>query len=258
MSSSIYNEDCLVTMSRMPIGAVGMVLTSPPYNTSRDCGRYTLADAKTGYPSYRYDQHSDGMTDEEYEAWTVKLFLEFARVVNLGGCVLYNLSYGRNGASAMLRTVARVTGETPWRCFDILYWKKRNALPDNQSRNRLTRIVEPVFVFVREGEEKVFHANKRQTSLRASGQAMYSPIFNVFEAANNDGENKLNKAAFSTEFVSRLLDIYAQPEVVVYDPFCGTGTTAVACRQRGLDFVGSEISAAQCAFAERRLQGVLL
>jgi DNA modification methylase len=45
----------------------------------------------------------------------------------------------------------------------------------------------------------------------------------------------------------------------VYDPFLGSGTTAVACKKLGIDFIGSEISKEYCDIAESRLaQGVLL
>lgn len=30
-------------------------------------------------------------------------------------------------------------------------------------------------------------------------------------------------------------------DIVVYDPFMGSGTTGVACRELGVDFVGTEI-----------------
>lgn len=33
----------------------------------------------------------------------------------------------------------------------------------------------------------------------------------------------------------------------------GTGTTAVACKEMGCTYLGSEISKAQCEFAENRI-----
>ena len=40
---------------------------------------------------------------------------------------------------------------------------------------------------------------------------------------------------------------------VVYDPFMGSGTTAVACKKYGVDFIGSEISEDQVKFALDRI-----
>ena len=40
---------------------------------------------------------------------------------------------------------------------------------------------------------------------------------------------------------------------VIYDPFMGTGTTAVACKEMGMNYIGSEISENQVKWAENRL-----
>lgn len=40
--------------------------------------------------------------------------------------------------------------------------------------------------------------------------------------------------AYSVHLVSELLDKHAQDDAVVLDPFCGTGTTALACAERGI------------------------
>lgn len=41
---------------------------------------------------------------------------------------------------------------------------------------------------------------------------------------------------------------------VIYDPFMGSGTTAVACKEMNLHFIGSEISAKQCEWAKNRIE----
>lgn len=95
--------------------------------------------------------------------------------------------------------------------------------------------------------------NKKVKSVSKTGQKYYENIFNFVEATNNDGSNPYNKATFSTDFVSQLLDIYAVDGSVVYDSFMGTGTTAVACVRRGLTCIGSELSKDQCAYAQKRV-----
>lgn len=100
---------------------------------------------------------------------------------------------------------------------------------------------------------KTFSCNKRVKSYRKTGQAAYENVFNFIEAKNNDGVCPLNKATFSTELVEKLLAIYAKDGAVIYDPFMGSGTTAVACQRMGFDCLGSELSAAQCEYAQNRL-----
>ena len=86
---------------------------------------------------------------------------------------------------------------------------------------------------------------------------MYENIYNFIEAKNNDGSCPFNKATFSSELCEKLLDIYAMyDDTVVYDPFMGTGTTAVACKRMGFKCIGSEISENQVEWANKRLDEV--
>ena len=254
----IYNEDCFKTMESVPIGQFDIILTSPFYNTNKKAGKtrtLTNTSVKEGQYDYvRYDTHIDSMTNDEYCDFTERLFLEFDRVLNLNGVVLYNICYGAENTEGMFRAINTVITKTPFTIADVIVWKKSNALPNSCSPNRLTRIWEFVFVFCRREELKTFNCNKVVKSYRKTGQAMYENVFNYIEAKNNDGSCPYNKATFSTDLVKQLLNRYAVGDkVTVYDPFMGSGTTAVACQELGLDCYGSEISENQCMWAEKRL-----
>lgn len=150
-------------------------------------------------------------------------------------------------------SVSEVCKRTDFCVADKIVWKKRSALPNNVSPNKLTRICEDVFVFVRKEDYLDYHCNKEVVSKSKSGQNIYENIFNLIEADNNDGANNLNKATYSTQLCRQLLTLYAPKEGVVYDPFMGTGTTAVAAKRYGCSYIGSEISAAQTEYANARL-----
>lgn len=255
----IYNEDCFVTMENMPIGQIDVVLTSPFYNTNKKAGKgRTLQNTavKDGQYNYvRYDTHVDNMTDEEYCDFTARLFTEFDRILNLNGVVLYNINYGAENTEGMFRAVNAIVAQTPFTLADVIVWKKPTAFPNSCSPNRLTRIWEFVFVFCRGTELKTFNCNKRIKSYRKTGQAAYENVYNFIEAKNNDGPCPYNKATYSTELCEKLLDLYApRADAWVYDPFMGSGTTAVACLKKGFNCLGSEISAAQCEFARQRIR----
>lgn len=85
-------------------------------------------------------------------------------------------------------------------------------------------------------------------------QRRYENIFNFIEAANNDGSNPYNKATYSTELCTKLLNIYARPKSLVLDPFMGTGTTAIACKKLGHSYIGMELSQQQINYANKLLQ----
>lgn len=254
----IYNEDCFKTMESVPIGQFDIILTSPFYNTNKKAGKTrTLSNTsvKNGQYDYvRYDTHIDSMTNDEYCDFTERLFLEFDRVLNLNGVVLYNISYGAENTEGMFLAINTILTKTPFTIADVIVWKKSTALPNSCSSNRLTRIWEFVFVFCRKGELKTFNCNKAVTSYRKTGQAMYENVFNFIEARNNDESCPFNKATFSTDLCKQLLNRYAVGDkITVYDPFMGSGTTAVACQELGFDCIGSEISENQCKWARERL-----
>lgn len=251
----IYNEDCRQTMEDMPIGGINVIMTSPFYNTNKKQGksRTILNTNTTGYSYLRYDTHVDSMTDIEYCKFTEDLFVEFDRILNLNGVVLYNLSYGNNNREGMFKAVNAIIENTPFTIADVITWKKSNALPNNCSPNKLTRITEYIFVFCRKNEVDSFYCNKPIVGERKTGQKSYGNILNFVEAKNNDGSCPYNKATYSSELCEKLLKIYCPNNGVVYDPFIGTGTTAVACKRLGLDCFGSEISENQCRFALSRI-----
>ena len=55
----------------------------------------------------------------------------------------------------------------------------------------------------------------------------------------------------------KLIDIYFKENALIYDPFMGTGTTAVGCLLKKCRYIGSEISKRQVEFANNRLKEVL-
>ena len=201
------------------------------------------------------------MSQEDYCKWCVELFTEFDRILDKDGVVLWNVSYGsdgtvnKEGIGLVWLTIADIIRNTPFTVADRIIWKKNSALPINTSHNKLTRIVEDVFVFCRKDEYKTYYANKGVKSVSHTGQKFYKNVFNFIEATNNDGSNKLNKATFSSDLVIKLLSIYGklQEDFVVYDPFGGTGTTAVGAKRFGCSCICSELSEAQCEYAKERL-----
>lgn len=252
-----YNEDCFETMNKMNRAnyKVDIVLTSPPYNT----GRPTTSERGRENNEGRYDVHLDTMSQNEYCNWCVDLFKSFDNILNNNGIVLWNVSYGSDGTvnkdsvGLMWLMIADIIRNTNFTVADRIIWKKNSALPNNVSPNKLTRIVEDIFVFCRKDEYKTFNCNKEISSIGKNGQTFYKNIYNFIEAKNNDGSCKLNKATFSSDLVKQLLTIYAKENSVIYDPFMGSGTTAIGCEEMNFSCIGSELSDAQVEYSKNRL-----
>jgi len=255
----LVNGDCFDLMDMMfeHNKKVEAIITSPPYNSNKKAGKHnTNQNVKTDYYHYiRYDIHIDNMTSEQYADWTVKLFEHYDKVLQTNGVVLYNLSFGSENPNDWVMALNGVVTRTNFTLADVLIWKKKTAFPISSSANKMTRITEFVFVLCRKPEIITFKSNKRITSVRDTGQKAYENMYNFIEARNNDGACELNKATFSSELVEKLIDMYVQPGSTVFDSFCGSGTTLVAVKNRGLKGIGCELSEAQCRWAvENRLE----
>lgn len=255
-----YNENCFDSLKRMQEKnfKFDLILTSPPYATSRS--KVQTQKAMDTY-NRRYDICLDSMNEEEYCEWTVNLFNEFDKSLKENGTILYNISYGSENPNAMWMAICGILQKTNFMIAEKIVWKKSCALPNNVAHNKLTRICEDVFVFCRKDEYKTFNANKKVKSVRKdTGQKYYENVYNFIEAPNNDGANKLNKATYSSELCEKLLEIYAKEDAIVYDPFMGTGTTAIACEKYSdkMMCIGSELSENQVTHSKERLKNYRL
>lgn len=242
----IYNQSCLETMKELPEKSIDLVLTSPPYNisTKRNPG-------KSG--TRIYDLYDDSKTEEEYLSFTTEVFKGFEKVLVDNGVVLYNFGYAVENPTLPYLIISEIYNNTEFCVVDTIMWEKVCAIPHPASYNRLHRLWEFVFVLTRKSDTKTFNCYKPVTKVSKKGQKYYKVVNNIIKAKHNDGKCDLNKATFSTDFCVELFDIYATTGYIVYDPFMGTGTTGVACKMKGYNFIGSELSAMQCDYAENRI-----
>ena len=124
------NENCFTTLKNMVDAnyTVDIILTSPPYSTSRS--KVKTEKAMDTY-NRRYDICLDDMTSEEYREWTVDLFNNFDKVLSKNDVVLYNISYSSENPSALWLSLLSIIEKTNFMIADTIIWKKRSALPNN-------------------------------------------------------------------------------------------------------------------------------
>jgi site-specific DNA-methyltransferase (adenine-specific)/modification methylase len=249
--NKIYNEDCFDTMAKMADKSINLVLTSPPYNMTKRKGGYA--------DSGRYDVYKDWKTEEEYLDFTKNVFDEFNRVITDDGVVIYNFGYSIENPALPYKLVTHIVEKTNWRLVDTICWKKSSGLPFPANKCRLSRTWEFIFIFAKDGMTNNFFIDKGVASVsEKTKQTYYNVFYNFIEAKNNDVKtNKLNQATFSSELVTKLLSIYGgSKDFVVYDPFMGTGTTAVGCllSEKHPNYIGSEISSEQVKYSLTRIE----
>ena len=65
--------------------------------------------------------------------------------------------------------------------------------------------------------------------------------------------NRGHSAAFPVDLPTWFIKLFTMEGDVVLDPFIGSGTTAVATKQLGRNYVGIDINEGYCQIAEERI-----
>ena len=82
----IYNENCIITLTKLLDQSIDGIITSPPYNinTERSDEYYN-----NGYSEL------DGLSETDYLEVRTNEFKQFSRVIKDKGVICYNISYAK-------------------------------------------------------------------------------------------------------------------------------------------------------------------
>jgi site-specific DNA-methyltransferase (adenine-specific)/modification methylase len=61
---------------------------------------------------------------------------------------------------------------------------------------------------------------------------------------------------FSPNIVKQFINVYTKKSQIVFDPFMGSGTTAMVCVENNREYIGSEIIESTCKIAENRINKI--
>ena len=81
-------------------------------------------------------------------------------------------------------------------------------------------------------------------------------VFNCFEYPRDTKTKKIHPTQKSLNVVKRLVKYHSKEGDIVLDPFMGSGTTAVASKQLGRNFIGCEIDSGYIKLANERLKDI--
>lgn len=76
---------------------------------------------------------------------------------------------------------------------------------------------------------------------------------NVLEMGFASGESGLHPTQKPVMLMQALIELTTQPGQIILDPFCGSGTTAIAARNTDRHFIACDISPEFCSIANARL-----
>lgn len=235
---TIYNEDCLETMAKMDDGAVDLVLTSPPYNMNlrirngQYCSRQIVKEFST-----KYSDFDDNLPIDEFYHLHSKILHELLRVSSI---VFYNISI----VTGSKRAFFRIIGDFSDNIKDIIIWDKGSSQPA-MHEGVLNRQTELLLVLENEN-----NAISRQFQKCNFERGQLNDIWRITRGGQVDGSHS---ATFPEDLATKVVSLFTNEGDLVYDPFLGTGTTAVAATKLNRRYIGSEISPYYCEVAYKRI-----
>ena len=238
--NKVYNESCLETLKKMKDGSVDAVITSPPYNMNlrirngKYCSRQIVKELSTKYSNF-----DDNLPIDEYYELHLNILKELLRVSDM---VFYNIQI----VTGSKRAIFKIIGELSDYLKDIVIWDKGNGQPAMAERV-MNRRTELVLIFDRN------NAISRQFEKCNFNRGTLDDLWLIKRGKKVSSEHG---AVFPEELVSTILDNFTNEGDVIYDPFMGTGSTAVVCKKLKRKFIGSEISKEYMKVINERLKGV--
>ena len=223
----LHNADCADILKIMPDESVNLIVTDPPYEMHvRGGGVQRIFNIEKG--SYLGDIEASDI----HNGYDFELNKEFVRIMR--GINIY-IWCNKLQIPAYFDYYVNELG-----ChFDILTWHKNNATPNfNMKYNNDT--------------EYCLHFAKNSYGVRPDN---YEDATTYYISAVNQSDKKKygHPTIKPLEIIERIIRNSSRPGDVVFDPFMGSGTTGVACKDLERSFIGVEIDEKWYNVAKQRI-----
>ena len=242
-------------MNLLPDRSVHLVITSPPYWQLKDYG----TEEQIGF-------------NESYETYINNLNLvwnECHRVlqpgcrlsINIGDQFARSVYYGRYKVIPIRTEIIKFCETIGFDYMGAIIWQKVTTTNTTGGasimgsfpypRNGILKIdYEFILIFKKQGSpHKTTKENKELSKMTTEEWNTYFSGHWNFAGAKQDG----HIAMFPEELPARLIKMFAFYGDTVLDPFMGSGTTALAARNRGRNSIGYEINPEFIEIAKQKL-----
>ena len=228
--NKIYNEDNLETMSKLKNMSIDYILTSPPYNVN------TKRIAK-------YKDFKDGFSQEQYFEQQKQLITEMLRVTK--NHIFYNIQMLSGNKVALHKLI----GHFAENIKEVIIWRKGFGEPAI-SEKVFNSAFEYIIIFSNN------EPNKRYFSDANFKRGTQSNIFEIQNSHSNPFAQQ-HKAVMPLDIPRYFMINFGKENDIWYDPYLGTGTTAIAAIMEKRNYLGSEISKEYFELAIKRINNEL-
>lgn len=225
MINKINNGCAFELIKKVADETIDLTITSPPYNLgSRHHTGNNVFEA--------YDEYIDDMPEEEYQSQQINLLNEIYRSTKKGGSLMYNHKNRiKNGKQI-----------TPYEWLFKSHWTiKQELVWFNGSQNFDKCRFYPM-------TERIYWLSKGIDTGFVNLINQHDFIKDLAE-----GTEKEHKRSFPIKLAQRLIMCFPNSELI-FDPYMGSGTTAIAAIRENKNYFGFELSKNYCEIANKRIE----
>ncbi len=259
MLQTVINGDCLEVISSFQEKSIDVIITSPPYNIGK-----------------KYNTYSDNLKKQEYLNWLEKVFLELKRVLKDNGSFFLNV--GSTCRDPYIKYEVLNVCRNHFVLQNDIIWAKSLTL-DGKTHGHFKPVISDRFLNIQ--HESIFHLTKNGDVKidRLANGVPYVHKYNIGRWKHNGkteqeaksdlkcGGNiwhvpyqtshgqKSHPAGFPVLLPEKCIKMHGlNSDLVVLDPFLGSGTTLICCKKLNIKGIGIELDQEYCKIAESNLE----
>lgn len=216
--NKIHCIDCMEGFKKIPDGSVHLLLTDPPYGISRELnckGQRLGTTAKLNFNFGEWDKLNHNWIEEALKK-TKGWAIIFCAKRDIGK---YWDLLEKDGFIAI----------------DSLVWQKPDPIPLNGKSK-----------FLNAWESAIMG---KRNSASWNGYCTH----NIIKCQAPKGKERVHPTQKPLKLIQELIKLTTKDDDIVLDPFMGSGTTAVAAKSLGRNFIGFEIDEKYFKLTQKRL-----
>ena len=233
LKNKLLLGDTYEVLKTLPDNFIDLGVTSPPYNKQEKNNGGLVNNVV-------YDAFKDKVTEDDYQQQQINVLNEIHRVTKDGGSFFYNhkIRWDRGEMYHPMDWLRK----TDWCVKQELIWDR--TIAGNIRGWRFWQVEERIYWLY-----KPIKGNKIGKELDSKDAKMTSIWRNVPE--NNNPHPAPFPIWLPTRVILSMLD--KDTGGIVLDPYVGSGTTCVAAKLLGFDYLGIDMSKNYLKYAENRI-----
>ena len=244
--NKIVNDDALRFLQTIPDKTFNLIFADPPYNLQIGKSLKRPDDSEVMGVKDKWDQFK---SFDEYDVFCKEWLNQCKRVLKDNGTIWVIGSYHN-----IFRIGYHIQNIGYWILNDVI-WKKNNPMP-NFRGTRFTNAHETL-IWASKNKNSKYTFNYQSLKCLNDDLQMRSdwtlPVCNGSERLKKNGK-KIHSTQKPESLLHRILLASTNKNDFIFDPFLGTGTTAVVAKKLGRNYFGIEKEKKYYETAKQRLE----